>query len=303
MNRKNIIYASLSISIFIFIACGGSGSTDTTTTIDTNITNDINDTEIVLKDVSEYTDRMYVVKTTSNFDIGSSQSLVNREAVVPAMCYTEHDEQYNPCYVCHQDTIKDGRANVMNDGFLQNEYLFSDFGKTNHWTNLFKDRTSEIADISDTEIDSYVNTENYTNLKPLLEENNFSGYIPDLENYHLGADSFNEDGFAKDGSGWVAFNYKPLPSTFWPVNGNTDDVLIRLHKDYRKTQSGELSTTVYKFNLAIVEAAIKNLDSITVDNLDENIIGLDLNGDSKVGIVDRIKRPTHYVRKASYMQL
>lgn len=303
MNRKNSIYASLSISMFILIAYGSSGSNNTTPVLDTNITNDINDTEIVLKDISEYTDRMYVMKTTSNFDIGSSQSLVNREAVVPAMCYTEHDEQYNPCYVCHQDTIKNSRANVMNDGFLQNEYLFSDFGMTNHWTNLFKDRTADIAKISDEEIDTYVNTENYTDLKQLLEENDFSGYIPDLENYHLGADSFTEDGFAKDGSGWVAFNYKPLPSTFWPVNGNTDDVLIRLHKDYRKTQSGELSITVYKFNLAIVEAAIKNLDSVTVDNLDENIIGMDLNGDGILGIVDRINRPTHYVGKASYMQV
>ncbi len=303
MNRKYMIFASLSLSMLAFIACGNSGSNDITAVADTNISNDVNDTEIVLKDVPEYTDRMYVVKTTSNFDIGSSQTLINREAVVPSMCYTEHDEQYNPCYVCHQDTIKDGRANVMNDGFLQNEYLFSDFAMTNHWTNLFKDNTSEIAKISDEEIDTYVNSENYTALKGLLESNDFTGYIPDLENYHLGADAFNTDGFAKDGSGWVAFNYKPLPSTFWPVNGNTDDVLIRLHKDYRQTEDGNFSVTVYKFNLAIVEAAIKDMESITVNDLDENIIGLDLNDDGKLGIVNRINRPTHYVGKASYMKV
>lgn len=307
MKNKKMIYAAL--SMFLFAACGNSGTDASTAVSDTNEThvtdetNVTNESEVVLKDVPEYTDRMYVVKTTSNFNIGSSQTLINREAVVPAMCYTEHDEKYNPCYVCHQDTIRDGRANVMNDGFLQNEYLFSDFGMTNHWTNLFKDRTEETSRISDQEIDTYVNTENYTDLKRLLEENEFSGYIPDLENYHLAADSFNEDGFAKDGSGWVAFHYKPLPSTFWPVNGNTDDVLIRLHKDYRQAEDGNLSVTVYKFNLAIVEAAIKNLDSISLDNLDEKVIGMDLNGDGKLGIVDRIDRPSHYVGKASYMQV
>ena len=289
------------LPIFLLTACDSSSNESTTNVSDTN---DSNEREIIiLKDVEEYTDRMYVYKTTSNFDIGSSQTLVNREAVVPAMCYTEHDEQHNPCYVCHQDKIPDGRVNVMNDGFLQNNYLFSDFGMTNHWTNLFKDRTEEIRKISNEEIDTYVNTENYTDLKQLLEDNHFSGYIPDLENYHLGADSFNVDGFAKDGSGWVAFNYKPLPSTFWPVNGSTDDVLIRLHKDYRQTQEGEFSVTIYKFNLAIVEAAIKNLDSIAVDNLDENVIGLDLNGDSILGVVNSINRPLHYVGKASYMQV
>ncbi|MBN2824053.1 MAG: hypothetical protein JXQ76_01920, partial [Campylobacterales bacterium] len=123
----------------------------------------------------------------------------------------------------------------------------------------------------------------------------------DLENYHLGAEAFNSDGFAKDGSGWVAFNYKPLPSTFWPVNGSTDDVLIRLHKDYRQTSDGNFSTTVYKFNLAIVEMAIKDQKTTTVDNLDENVIGVDLNGDDKLTTVTHINRPTHYVGKAAYI--
>lgn len=298
MKNSKILYAT--VSIFLVVSTGNS-TTDSSTA--KAFTNNTNETKIVLKDVPEYTDRMYVAKTTSNFNFGSSQTLVNREAVLPSMCYTKHDERHNPCYVCHQDAIKDGRANVMNDGFLQNEYLFSDFGMTNHWTNLFKDRTSEIAKISDQEIESYVDTENYSKLKELLESNHFSGYIPDIDNYHLGADAFTKDGFAKDGSGWVAFNYKPLPSTFWPVNGSTDDVLIRLHKNYRQAKDGNFSVTVYKFNLAILEAAIKNLDSITVDNLDEKIIGLDLNGDGILGIVKSINRPAYYVGKASYMKV
>lgn len=268
-----------------------------------SLVDDLNDSVSTLQERAEYTDRMYVIQSGSSFDFGSSQTLVNREAVVTSMCYTKHDEKHNPCYVCHQDKIPDGRANKMDDGELQNEYLFSDFGMTNHWTNLFKERSGDVANISDETIDAYVNTQNYTNLKKLLDDNNFTGYIPDLENYHLGAEAFNSDGFAKDGSGWVAFNYKPLPSTFWPVNGSTDDVLIRLHKDFRKSAEGNLSVTAYKFNLAIVEAAIKNLKTITVDSLDENAVNVDLNGDGNLSVVERINRPEYYVGKASYMKV
>ncbi|MBN2825722.1 MAG: hypothetical protein JXQ76_10380, partial [Campylobacterales bacterium] len=238
----------------------------------------------------------------SKFDLGDSQTpMYNGEAAVTAMCYTKHESTYNPCYVCHQNRIHDGRANTMDDGFLQNEYLFSEVASTNNWTNVFKDRSAQVAKISDEEIEKYVNSENYTHLAPLLQSKEFIGYIPDLNDYHLGAEAFNSDGFAKDGSGWVAFNYKPLPSTFWPVNGSTDDVLIRLHKDYRQTHEGNFSATVYKFNLAIVEMAIKDQNSTTVDNLDERIIGTDLNGDGKLTNVTRINRPQYYVGKASYM--
>ena len=49
---------------------------------------------------------------------------------------------------------------------------------------------------------------------------------------------FDDEGFdhAPDGTptGWRAFAYMPLPSTFWPANGSTDDVLIRLPEAYRE---------------------------------------------------------------------
>lgn len=299
---NNVKFSIFLVFTLLLNACGSDNTSENKIDDNSSVINNISE-QSTLKDVPEYTDRMYVTKSTSNFDLGSSQTLINREAVVTPMCYTKHNEQYNPCYVCHQDNIPDGRANKMDDGFLQKEYFFSDFGMTNHWTNLFIDRSSDVANISDEVIDRYVNTQNYTNLKELLAENNFSGYIPDLENYHLGAEAFNKDGFAKDKSGWVAFNYKPLPSTFWPVNGSTDDVLIRLYKDYRKTAEGNLSVTVYKFNLAIVEAAIKNLDTISVDSLDENVVGVDLNGDGNLSVVESINRPERYVGKASYMKV
>ncbi len=308
MNIKPYILG-VSICMF-FIACNSDNSSKSIA-IDTNQNNtennetktENNETTVVLKNASEYVDRLYEHKTHSTFDFGSSQTLVNKEASVTAMCYTKHEQQYNPCYICHQDQVPDGRANYMDDGELQNEYLFSEYGFNNRWSNLFLDRSEKIAKISDTQIDSYVNSENYTKLKGFLEDNNFTGYIPDLENYQLGAEAFDKDGFAKDGSGWVAFNYKPLPSTFWPVNGSTDDVLIRLHKDMRKTEDGNLSITAYKFNLAIVEAAIKNIESISVDNLDENEVGVDLNKDGVLGDVNEIKRPEYYVGKASYMKV
>ena len=288
---KTSFYISVIASALIFVACGS----DSENSSNTNENNTIEDTPVTLKNVSEYKDRLDIYKPSSDFDLGSSQKMENYEAVVTSMCYTKHEHKYNPCYVCHQDIKQDGRANKMNDGELQNEYAFSDVGITNHWTNLFIDRTEKILQISDEKILEYINTENYTGLKPMLEKHNFSGYIPDLENYHLGANAFNTDGFAKDGSGWVAFNYKPLPSTFWPVNGSTDDVLIRLDKPFRENTKGELSTIAYKFNLAILEAAIKNLEKISVDSLDESEVGTDLNNDGKLSIVTSIDRPSHYV--------
>lgn len=304
-------YLSILATAFLLTACNSTSDDNKPSNIDTNQSTPVeNNTTVVdanesyLLDSLEYSERYKNYRTTeSAFEIGNSQSpMTNAEALVPAMCYTEHDVQYNACYVCHQDIIPNQeRANKMHDGFLQNEYIFSDYAMKNNWTNLFIDRSAEVAQITDKAIDTYVNTENYTALAPLLEENGFIGYIPDLNDFHLGAEAFNEDGLAKDGSGWVAFNYKPLPSTFWPVNGSTDDVLIRLHKDFRQSADGNYSVETYKFNLAITEAALKDLKTISVPDLDENSIKIDLNGDGALGIVDEINRPDYYVGKASYM--
>ena len=278
-------------------------SDDNTTESPDNNETDSNSTDspVVLGAPVEYSDRLYAEKEgPSDFDLGnSSDTPVNIEAPVQPMCYTKHDAKYNPCYVCHQDYKSgEGRANRMNDGFLQNKYAFSDYAFTNHWTNLFKDRSAAVDAISDKTILDYVNTENYTALAPMLVSHDWVGYIPDIKNLQLGAEAFDEHGFAKDGSGWVAFNYKPLPSTFWPANGSTDDVMIRLAKAFRQNSDGNWSLTAYRFNLAIVEAALKNMDEITVDGLDERLIGTDLNGDNVLGVVTSITRPDHYVGAA-----
>ncbi len=82
-------------------------------------------------------------------------TVYNREAVIPPMCYTRTEGRYNPCYVCHQGRIP-GRPNEMDDVGLQLAYSFSDVGLTNHWHNLFEDRTDRIAKISDEEILDWV---------------------------------------------------------------------------------------------------------------------------------------------------
>ena len=224
-------------------------------------------------------------------------TMYNREAVVPPMCYTRTEGKHNPCYVCHQSRIG-GRPNAMNDGELQRAYSFSDFGTTNHWSNLFEDRSERVAAISDEEILAWVAQDNYSELAPRLRKTDFEGYIPDLENLHLGAGAFDGEGFAKDDSHWVAFNYKPMPSTFWPTNGATDDVMIRLPAIYRSTADGQYSRDVYKTNLALVEANIKRLGSITVNGVDERVIGEDLDGDGKLGKIDRITKTDRYVGAA-----
>jgi hypothetical protein len=229
-------------------------------------------------------------------------ALYNAEGVVPPMCYTRTEIRSNPCYVCHQDSIA-GRENVMNDGELQEAYSFSDLGMTNHWNNLFEDRTQRIQAISDDEILTYIGQDNYSELSPRLRKAEFRGWVPDLENLHLGKDAFDDQGFAKDGSHWVSFNYKPFPSTFWPTNGSTDDVMIRLPEAYRTDDGGNFSAEVYKANLAIMEASIKGKEQIGTLPVDEARLGTDLDGDGALGIATRIKKVKGWVGAAKTLPI
>ncbi len=222
----------------------------------------------------------------------------NREAIIPPQCYTRTESKHNPCYVCHQDKLS-GRENAMNDADLQEAYSFSDLGMTNHWKNLFEDRSKRVAEISDKEILAWIAQDNYTALAPRLKAAKFSGWIPDLENLQLGAAAFDQQGFAKDGSDWVAYNYKPFPSTFWPTNGSTDDVMIRLPEIYRQDAAGKYSKDVYKANLAILEATMKGVASISSLPIDENKVGKDLDGDKKLNVIERVTVVDKYVGAAA----
>jgi hypothetical protein len=225
----------------------------------------------------------------------------NREAPVPPQCYTDISEgmgtegMHNPCYVCHQNEIA-GRENKQNDRDLQEAYSFSDAGLTNHWFNLFEDRSARVAAISDAEILDWIDDDNYSELAGRLQaagwgNDDFPGWdtadpaiygepwLPDLANLQEGAVAFDEHGLALDGSWWVAYNYKPLPSTFWPTNGLTDDVMIRLAPGFFKTLVGVVSLDVYRANLALVEANIKGVDRMDSLPTNEVAIGEDVNDD------------------------
>ncbi|MDG4866588.1 hypothetical protein P8631_01005 [Guyparkeria sp. 1SP6A2] len=237
----------------------------------------------------------------------SLDGVENHEAVIPPQCYTRTDGRFNPCFTCHQSYDDKNRPNFMDDARLQAEYDFADFAMTNRWSNLFKDRSQQVAAISDEEILGYIAEDNYSALAGRLESMGWEGFVPDLDALHLGSDAFDEHGFARDGSGWVAFNYKPLPSTFWPTNGSTDDVLIRLPEQFRQARDcrgeGGYSVDAYRANLAILEAAIKDLPEIESLPVDENAVCADLDGDGKRSVVTQIQRPSHYVGDAAHVSV
>lgn len=232
----------------------------------------------------------------------SKQRIHNVDAGVPPMCYTKTGHDSNPCWVCH--TTRNGN-NLTDDWKLQGNYNFSLQGLTNHWTNLFKDPRQAIAAQSDQSILHWVRQNNYTPLlKAMAKVKNFPGWAPDL---HY-AQGFDAQGFARDGSGWRALRYKPFPGAFWPTNGSTDDVMIRLPGKFRETADGEQSHAIYRINLAITQAAVSVPDTQSdaqlhrrVEPIDETLAHMDLNGDGKIGgTIHAINGlPAHYVGAAA----
>lgn len=241
---------------------------------------------------------------TSSQEWDAKNQVYNLEAPIPPQCYTKTDGKFNPCMTCHQTyDYDDNRPNVMNDGYLQGDYDFSDIGVHNHWKNLFVDRSEIIEQISDDFILNYISQDNYSPLRERLIQMRFEGYIPDILHYSHAREAFDEYGFAKDGSHWVAFNYKPFPSTFWPTNGSTDDVLIRLSTEFRTNQDNQYQRDIYLANLAMVEMAIQDLNSTTLPAVDENIINADIDGNGVLEITDQINRQTHYFGQARRIEV
>jgi len=224
--------------------------------------------------------------------------MYNREAVIPPQCYTRSEGRYNACYVCHQSEIP-GRENIMNDLGLQQEYSFSDLGFTNQWRNLHEDRRQRIASISDEEMSGYVKQDNYSELPERLRAAHFSGWIPDMKDYQNASSAVDPHGHAKDGSGWVAFHYKPFPSTFWPTNGSFDDVLIRLDSPFRRDASGQENRDTYQANLTLLECAIKGLKQIESPRIDESKVGTDLDADGVMGIAQLVRMREYYLGGAA----
>lgn len=236
------------------------------------------------------------------FAAADAEKLIgNVDAGVPPQCYTRTGSASNPCWTCH--TARNGR-NQTDDWAQQQRYDFSAQGHTNHWTNLFADRRAGIAAIGDAEALAWIRQDNYAALGPALRaRKDFYGWVPDLD-YARG---FDAEGFARDGSDWRAFRYKPFPGTFWPTNGSTDDVQVRLPAAFRTDAAGKPSRAVYKANLAILEAAMAVPDTVAdakidraIEPVDEAAAGLDLDGDGRLGTARRIRRlPAHYAGAAA----
>lgn len=109
--------------------------------------------------------------------------------------------------------------------------------------------------------------------------NQWDGYVPD--SYF----NFDHEGFdhAPDGryTGWRSYAYYPLPGSFMPTNGSTDDVSIRLAPAFQQNAQGQFDLAIYKLNLAIVEAMILEQD-IAIELTDEQALGVDLDKDGKL---------------------
>ncbi|TKD03304.1 hypothetical protein [Polyangium fumosum] len=230
----------------------------------------------------------------------------NPEASVPPLCYTKTNGSSNPCWVCH--TSAHG-PNTRSDWDLQVEYSFSETALKNHYENLFVDRRADMAALSDEEILRYVREDNYGPLRRALAgAPGFEGYVPDLDLER----GFDEQGFAKDGSGYRAVRYKPFPGAFWPTNGSSDDVFLRLPEAFRKDTQGAASRAIYTLNLSLLEAAITSDPDAPPDRIDrriepvdERLLGFDLDGDGTFAPgVTRVRRlPKTYAGGASSVPL
>lgn len=232
----------------------------------------------------------------------ASTDLHNPTAYIPPQCYTETRDAagtvHNPCMTCH---VRPRAPNAINDEDLQRAFALPGPARTNRWTNLFVDRRPAIAATDAAEIDAYVRQDNYrdadgaiTLARVLAEipagwdvngDGQWNGYIPDA---FFDFDAQGHDR-APDGTptGWRAFAYVPLPGGFWPANGATDDVLIRLPAIFRQTEAGASSLDAYALNLAIVEALILRAD-VAIDPVDESLWGVDLDGDGHLGTAERV---------------
>lgn len=232
----------------------------------------------------------------------SNQYTFNAEAPVPPQCYTKTDGQHNPCYTCHQvysrENNAEQRMNFLDDGYLQGSYEFSEVGVTNHWANLFVDRNAWLESVTDEGILDYIEQDNYSDLPERLQQSGWTGFVPDLRDYPLASGAFDAQGLALDGSHWVAFNYKPFPGTFWPTNGSTDDVLIRLPAEFRQLNN-MFDKDIYYINLTLVELNIKNLESTTLWPVDETRIGADIDQNGVLNTTSKIVKGSSYVGDAS----
>jgi hypothetical protein len=250
----------------------------------------------------------------------ATKRVPNPAAYIPPQCFTktrtDEGAAKNPCYACH---VKAPAPNYADDADLQVTLKLPPAAKKNPWTNLFDPPMTRAPRLSDDEVLRYVRESNYFDAAGHIvladeradarwdEDKNgrWDGFVPDV--YFV----FDDHGFdhAPDGSptGWRAFGYYPFLGTFFPTNGSTDDVLVRLDRAFRERADGTPDRDAYEINLAIVMALITRED-VPIDPVDESLYGVDLDLDGRIARASRVafdgderdkeKTRMHYVGRA-----
>lgn len=294
------------VLVLLFSGCAGEKSDPALPAVD-----DGNITEIEVltySSVDDFKRTSFAIHSEAaipSMEIEVTNSVVvnNPAAYIPAQCFTKTKDEagvvHNPCLNCH---LNSKEPNYINDFDFQETFPFREVTKKNRWSNLFKDRNQTVSLLSDAAVLEYIRHDNYRdeNGSILLAERlkqvpkewdtngnvRWDGYVPDC--YF----DFDTEGFDKtpEGgySGWRAFAYYPFLGTFWPTNGSTDDVLIRLPELFMHDGEGNFSLEVYKINLAVVEAYIKQTDIPLGFSVDERSYGVDLDLDGSQGSASRI---------------
>lgn len=257
-------------------------------------------------------DKQTVNLTEKNDSMVKKRELRNKAAYIPPQCYTRTRDPsgvlHNPCYVCH---TRSRRPNFVNDETLQLAYLFPSFARINRWSNLFNTRQQDLAGLDDQAMIDYIRTDNYFTPDGAIEIDNRLRHVPSAWDYN---DNGKWDGYFPDAffifdqkgfdhrpdgryTGWRAFAYYPFPGSFWPTNGSTDDVLIRLPSSFQTNRDGKFDPAVYQTNLAIVEALCKERD-IPIPPVDERLMGeVDLDGNGRIGTARKIRYAWAPLRK------
>jgi hypothetical protein len=231
------------------------------------------------------------------------QRLTNVVAYIPPQCFTKTrpvgaEAAKNPCYVCHVDAPP---PNFAMDGNLQVTLALPVAAADDPWKNLFAPPFTTHPRAPDDDVLGYVRQDNYFDAdgNPALAEvlkappsawdldgnGAWSGYKPDVW-FRFDAKGFDHK---PDGTptGWRAFAYYPFPGTFFPTNGSTDDVLIRLDAHLQEDKDGHYDPRVYETNLAVVEALIEGRD-VPIEPTDEAAMGVDLDLDGRLGRATRV---------------